>query len=117
MNSEGAGGNSGPLCIGGHMDCFEHFSVNATGAQVTTAAISATVAIPVNAAGRAPKHVRLQSTGNCYVRAGTGATTCTVNDILLSPNNHLILNVMGFTHIAHLQELAGAKLNITPLES
>ena len=99
------------------MDPFEHFSVNAVGAQATTGAASAVTAIPVNAAGRAPKHIRLQSTGNCYVRPGLSGTTCTVNDILLSPNNHLILNVSGFTHIAHLQETPAAKLNITPLES
>lgn len=96
---------------------FEIFSVNATGTQVTTAGTSAATAIPNNAAGKVPKHVRLQSTGNCYVRPGTAGTTCTVNDILLSPNNHLVLSVAGFTHIAHLQETVGAKLNITPLES
>lgn len=96
---------------------FETFSVNATGLQVTTAGTSAVAAIPVNAAGRSPKHVRLQSTGNCYVRPGGAGTTATVNDILLSPNNHLILAVQSFTHIAHLQETAAAKLNITPLES
>lgn len=99
------------------MDPFEFFSVNATGTQATTGGTSAVTAIPNNAAGRAPKHVRLQSTGNCYVRPGTGSTTCTVNDILLSPNNHLVLSVAGFTHIAHLQETPAAKLNITPLES
>lgn len=96
---------------------FEAFSVNATGTQVTTGAGSVATAIPVNAAGRVPKHVRLQSTGNCYVRPGTAGTTCTTGDILLSPNNHLILAVQSFTHIAHLQETAAAKLNITPLES
>lgn len=96
---------------------FEVFSVNATGVQATTGVTSAVAAIPNNAAGKAPKHVRLQSTGNCYVRPGTSGTTCTVNDILLSPNNHLILTVTGFTHIAHLQETVGAKVNITPLES
>ena len=96
---------------------FEIFSVNATGTQVTTGAASATVALPTNAAVKSPKHVRLQSTGNCYVRPGIVSTTCTVNDILLSPNNHLILDVANFTHIAYLQETAAAKLNITPLES
>lgn len=96
---------------------FEAFQVNATGTQVTTSGTSQATAIPTNAATRLPKHVRLQSTGNCYVRPGLVGTTCTVNDILLSPNNHLILAVTGFTHIASLQETAAAKLNITPLES
>jgi len=96
---------------------FEAFSVNATGTQVTSSGSSAVVAIPVNAAGKAPKHVRLQSIGNCYVRPGTSGTTCTTGDILLSPNNHLVLCVQSFTHIAYLQETAAAKINITPLES
>ena len=96
---------------------FEAFQVNATGAQVTTGAASARVAIPTNAAGKACKHVRLQSTGNCYVRPGDASVTATANDILLSPNNHLILAVAGFSNIAYLQETAAAKLNITPLES
>lgn len=96
---------------------FELFSVNATGTQVTTGATTANVAIPVNAAGKSPKHVRLQSTGNCYVRPGNASVTATANDILLSPNNHLILDVTNFTNIAYLQETAAAKLNITPLES
>lgn len=96
---------------------FEAFSTNATGVQVTTGATTASVAIPNNAAGKLPKHVRLQSTGNCYVRLGGSSVTATVNDILLSPNNHLILTVGGFTNLAYLQEGSAVKLNITPLES
>lgn len=96
---------------------FDFFSINATGVQVTSGASSAVVAIPTNAAGKAPKHVRLQSTGNAYVRPGTSGTTCTVNDFLLSPNNDNVLAVQGFTHIAYLQEGTAAKINITPLES
>ena len=92
-------------------------SVAATGTQVTSSGTSQRVAIPVNAAGRAPKHVRLQCTGNVYVRPGDSTVTATVNDILLSPNYDLGLAVAGFTHIAYLQEAVGAKINITPLES
>lgn len=96
---------------------FDHVSVNATGVQVTTGAASGVVAIPVNAAGKVPKQCRLQALGNVYVRPGFVGTTCTVNDILLSPNEALIVDTFGFTHIAHLQETAAAKFNITPLES
>ena len=91
-------------------------TVNAGGTQVTSGAASAVAAIPNDAAGIRARVVRLQSTGNAYVRPGFSGTTCTVNDILLSPNESLILNVKPFTHIAYLQETASAKINITPLE-
>ena len=48
---------------------------------------------------------------------GGSGTTCTVNDLLLSPNMFVRLNVQGFTHIAYIQETAAAKINITPLEA
>ena len=48
---------------------------------------------------------------------GSSGTTCTVNDLLLSPNMSVRLNVQGFTHIAYIQETAAAKINITPLEA
>lgn len=96
---------------------FDFITVGAVGTQVTTGATPVATAIPVNAAGKVPKHVRVQAIANCYVRPSSSTANCTVNDILLSPNEALILNVTGFTHISHLQETAAAKFNITPLES
>jgi hypothetical protein len=34
----------------------------------------------------------------------------------VTPNEQVILNVQGFTHIAYLQDTASAKINITPIE-
>jgi hypothetical protein len=96
---------------------FDFMSVNATGVQVTSGGTSARVAIPNNAAGKQAKHVRLQCTGNVYVRPGDASVTCTVNDILLSPNNDVFLDTANFSNIAYLQETAAAKINITPLET
>lgn len=92
-------------------------SVNAPGLQVTTGAAAVASAIPVNAAGRLPKHVRLMALASCYVRPSTSVASCTVNDILLSPNEQIVLDVAGFTHISNLQDTAAAKFNITPLET
>lgn len=89
--------------------------VSQVGTQVTTGA-SAVTAIPTMQTGTPPKYVRLQALANCYVKPGYANSTCTVNDILLSPNEALYLYVAGFTHIASLQESVGAKFNITPLE-
>jgi hypothetical protein len=91
-------------------------TVNANGTQVTSSAASAVVAIPNAADGARARHLRIQSTGACYVRPGGSGTTCTNADILLTGGGQAILNVQGFTHIAYLQESAGAKINLTPLE-
>ena len=94
----------------------QELTIAAVGVQVTTGAASATVTIPNAASGVQARYIRLQSTGNCYVKVGQAGITCTVNDCLLSPNESLVLNVNGCTTLAHLQETAAAKLNITPLE-
>src|SRR5438270_1224762 len=91
-------------------------SVNAAGSQVTSGAASARVAIPTAADGNIARHVRVQALATAYVRPCNSSGTATVNDILVTPNEHLILNVQGFTHIAYIQETAAAKINITPLE-
>lgn len=96
---------------------FSFMNVNATGVQVVASGTSQVVAIPNNAAGRAPKHVRIQCTGNAYIRPGSASTTATVNDVLISPNYDVYMVVAGFTHIAYLQEAVSAKINITPLET
>lgn len=92
------------------------YSINATGTQVTVSVVSNVVAIPPAADGNRPRFVRILTTGPAYVRPGNAGTVCTVNDILVNSNFDLVLNVRGFSHIAYLQEAAGAKINITPLE-
>jgi hypothetical protein len=86
------------------------------GVQVTTSATSAVTAIPNDASGARAKRVRLQALANCYVRPGTAGSTATTGDILLSPNEALVLDVRSFTHIASIQEAVGAKFNISPVE-
>jgi hypothetical protein len=95
---------------------IDFITVNATGTQVTTSGTSAATAIPNDASGTRAKVVRLQALATCYVRPGFSGTTATVNDILLSPNEALLLYVKQFTHIAAIQETAAAKFNITPVE-
>lgn len=96
---------------------FEYVTIAATGIQVTTGAASAVTAIPNNSNGTKPKYVRLQAfSAPCYVRPGLAATVATVNDAVLSPNEALVLNVSGFSHIAAIQGAAAEKFNITPLE-
>lgn len=91
-------------------------TVAASGVQVTAGASSAVVAIPNDAQGVRARRVRLLATGTLYVRPGFSGTTCTASDILLGPNEAVVLEVKAFTHIAYLQEAAAPKLNITPIE-
>lgn len=93
-----------------------YFSVGATGVQVTTGAASANVAIPNDTSGSRARYVRILADGNAYIRPGSSAVVATVNDFYLNPNEGVVLNVLGHTHIAYLQQTVGARINITPLE-
>jgi hypothetical protein len=91
--------------------------VGAVGAQVTTAGTSATTAIPNDASGSRARWVRLSALASCYVRPGFVGTTATTGDMLLISADSVCLDVRPYTHIAHIQETAAAKFNITPLDS
>jgi hypothetical protein len=92
-------------------------TVNATGTQVTSGAASAVAAIPNAADGNRARFVRIQAKANAYIRPGTSGTTATANDMLITGNEQVFLNVQSFTHIAYLQETAATIINITPLEA
>ena len=91
-------------------------TVNAAGVQVTSAGASARVAIPNAADGNPARHLRIQALATAYVRPCNSTGNATANDILVTPNEQVILNVQGFTHVAYLQETASAKISLTPLE-
>lgn len=95
---------------------FSFMTIGATGIQVTAGAASASVAIPNDASGTRARYVRVLSNGNCYIRPGQSGVTATVNDFYLNPNEGVVLNVLGCTHIAYLQDGASRTINITPLE-
>lgn len=90
---------------------------NATGVQVTSGAASANVAVPNDSSGSKARFVRIMAKANVYVRpVAAGSGTATVNDMLVSPNEALILNVAGLGFIAYIQETAATIVNISPLE-
>lgn len=93
------------------------YRVSGTGTTVTSGAASANVAIPNAGNGSRARVIRLQVTGNAYVKLGNSGVTATNNDLLLSPNFDVLLMVQGNTHIAYLQEAVAARVNITPLEA
>jgi hypothetical protein len=98
------------------MASFNAITVAASGTTVTAGASSASVAIPNAADGNRARFVRLQATGFAHVKPGGSGVACTANDLLLSGGEAVILSVKPFTHIAYLEQAAGAKINITPVE-
>lgn len=93
------------------------YQPGATGLTVTSGAGSASQTIPNDLSGTRARLVRLQVTGNLYVKFTKGAGTATTNDMLLSPNFDVIVNTKQFDTISYIQEAVAAKLNIIPLEA
>ncbi len=87
------------------------------GFTVDTTATSLSQAIPNGADGKRARYCRLQATGYCYVKLGVAPLTATDSDLLLSPNEALIVATRQFDSFACLQETPGAKLNVVPLEA
>lgn len=91
-------------------------SVSAVGTTVTSgAAASAAAAIPNTASGTRAKAVRVTASTLGYIKFGTSAVAATANDILVSTTPSLFY-VGGQTHFSVIQETAGAKINIVPVD-
>lgn len=88
------------------------------GANITTGAASARVAIPATSAnaGDAPKYVRVSATAACYVRLGNSSIAAVAGDTLIQPGDALIMCVSKQTHIAAIQVTAAGICQISPLE-
>lgn len=99
------------------IDTKNALHVAVAGLTVTTAAASASSAVPNNSAGVRARCVRLASPGNVFVKLGNGATTCTTNDVMVLAGQDVIINTANFNTIAYLESTVGALLNITPLEA
>lgn len=89
-----------------------------TGATVVSSGVAQTLVLPNDNSGvNKARFVRLQANGFMYIRVGNSAVTVTTNDMMISANEAVWLNVTGCTNLAYLQETAGAKLSIAPVES
>ena len=91
-------------------------SIKATGSTQATGAASARIAIPVTAAGTAPRFIRVAALNESYVKVGDSTVAATANDILVQPADAVILNIQGCTHIAFIQGTSAGKVSVTPLE-
>jgi len=90
--------------------------VNLTGVNITTGAASASATIPNNQAGQVAKYVRIAATANAHVKVGKTTATATATDMLVTPNEAIILNVTGSDTIAAIQDSAAGTVNVVPIE-
>ena len=91
-------------------------TVRAPGASITTSGVTASVSIPVNAAGNAPRYVYIACTAAAHIRAGAASVTATTTDLLLNNFGGIVLNVAGCTTIAAIQNASAGTVKIVPLE-
>jgi hypothetical protein len=98
---------------------FEAITYLGGGTQVVAGASSANVAIPTTASGKTARFVAVQTVGTtyAYVKFGpTNSVTASANDFPVSSNELRIFDVAGQSFMAYVQESAGAKINLCPIE-
>ena len=98
---------------------FEAITYIGGGTQVVAGVASANVAIPTTASGKTARFVAVQSVGATfgYVKFGpTNTVTASANDFPISSNELRIFDVTGQSFMAYIQETAGAKINLCPIE-
>lgn len=93
-------------------------SIHNTGINITTGAVSAGAALPVDGSNAVSRYVRVAASAACYVRLGQGSIPTAVStDLLVQPGDAVILAVQGKTHIAAIQVAAAGVCQVSPLEN
>ena len=93
------------------------YTITQTGANITTGAASARVAIPTTSSGVLPVAIRVTATVAAHVKIGDSAVAAVAADTLLGVGYPVILAVpRGVTHIAAIQDAAAGSVNVVPLE-
>ena len=87
------------------------------GAGATTGAASATIAIPNDSSGIRARSVMVSVQGATYVMAGNSSVTATTSSVIVNAGEPLELDVLGQTHIAHLQLTAAQRITVNAIES
>lgn len=97
---------------------MEFITVTQTGANITTGAASARVALPLDSAGNVPRYVRVSATVAARVSLGLVASNALATDALLIPSDAMNMAVpAGLTHLCAIQDTAAGTVNVVPLEN
>lgn len=94
--------------------------ITTTGLSLTSSGTSQVIALPNNAAGTAPRVIRVSCPNSShfgYVMPGNSAVVATTASVAIGNFSDVLLDVTGCTHIAYLQGAAGAIINISPVEA
>ena len=91
-------------------------TITQTGVSITTSGVSASAVLPVANGGAAARGYRITATVAAHVRLGVGAPTAVATDVLVQPGESLIINRVGFTHVAAIQNAAAGVVIVTPLD-
>lgn len=92
------------------------YDINVTGVNIVTSGTSASSPIPNTSAGVTARYVRVSATVAAHVRVGKTTATAVATDVLVTPNESLVLNCSGADTIAAIQDTAAGVVNVVPLE-
>ena len=93
------------------------YSLAGTPVTVTSSGSSQRVQFPVNGNGDKPRYVRVVSNGSAYVMpCQSGGTIAAGSGIMVNGTGDFVIKTDGYWGLAYIQEAAGSKINITPLE-
>lgn len=86
--------------------------------SITSSGSTQNTTLPVQGDGTTARFCRLVSTGSVWVKLGVSGVTVAASGAgaLLVNTNDVVLKTRGFSHIAVIQQSAGAILNIAPIE-
>ncbi|UOD28781.1 hypothetical protein INH39_25570 [Massilia violaceinigra] len=97
---------------------MEFITVTQTGANITTGAASARVALPLDSSGKVPRYIRVSATAAARISLGTVASNALATDALLMPSDAMNMAVpLGLTHLCAIQDTAAGTVNVVPLEN
>jgi hypothetical protein len=96
---------------------FDPITVTKSGSTITTAAASASVAIPTASNGEIPFYSRIAATTACYVKVGLTGLTAATGDLLVQPGDSVIVRTKDMTHVAAKYVTAAGIMQISPIEA
>jgi len=95
---------------------MQALQIHTNGTGGTSGATTAAIAIPVDSSGVKAQTVLVSVEGSTYVLPGITGVEATNASTIVNAGAPLLLNVMGLTHIAHLQLTAAQRITVTPVE-
>lgn len=96
---------------------FGVYSLAGTPTSATTGASSATLALPNTASGTDARWVYVATVaGSCYVMPVQSGGSVTAGAGFPVTTAGVVLNVRGYTHLAHIQISSAQTLVVVPLE-